>query len=131
MTTMTAITSTDGVFTLWQHGRISASAALRTLWDDLRQIEAAQQQLEARRSAVRDQLGQIADQLGGKATLAGYGTLEILTATTTTSYDKSQVDALIIALAAEHPAIAARLAACRTERPRAGGLRVTPEPPRR
>lgn len=125
MSTLT--TSSDGVFTLWLNGRLSDHAAIRTLWDDLRQIEAAQQQLETRRELVRDQLRQITAQLGGQTTLAGYGKLELLSATTTTSYDKTQVDALIIALTAEQPAIAARLAACRVERPRAGGLRITPE----
>lgn len=125
MSTLT--TSSDGVFTLWLNGRLSDHAAIRTLWDDLRQIEAAQQQLETRRELVRDQLRQITAQLGGQTTLAGYGKLELLSATTTTSYDKAQVDALIIALTAEQPAIAARLAACRVERPRAGGLRITPE----
>lgn len=125
MSTLT--TSSDGVFTLWLNGRLSDHAAIRTLWDDLRQIEAAQQQLETRRELVRDQLRQITAQLGGSTTLAGYGKLELLSATTTTSYDKAQVDALIIALTAEQPAIAARLAACRVERPRAGGLRITPE----
>ena len=123
----TLTTSSDGVFTLWLNGRLGAHAALRTLWDDLRQIEVAQQQLETRRELVRDQLRQITAQLGGSTSLAGYGKLELLSATTTTSYDKSQVDALIIALTAEQPAVAARLAACRVERPRAGGLRVTPE----
>lgn len=126
MTTLTTM-STDGVFALWLAGRLSAHAALRTLWDDLRQIEAAQQQLETRCEALRDQLRQIATQLGGSATLAGYGKLEVLAPTIATSYDKAQVDALIIALTAEQPAIASRLAACRIERPRAGGLRVTPE----
>lgn len=123
----TLTTSSDGVFTLWLNGRLGAHAALRTLWDDLRQIEAAQQQLETRREIARDQLRQIAEQLGGSATLTGYGKLEVLAPTTTTSYDKAQVDALVIALTTEQPAIAARLAACRVERPRAGGLRVTPE----
>lgn len=53
--------------------------------------------------------------------------LRLQATTTTSSYDKTQIDALIIALTAEQPAVAARLAACRVERPRAGGLRVTPE----
>lgn len=127
MRTLTATTSTDGVFALWLAGRLGAHAALCTLWDDLRQIEAAQQQLETRREVLRDQLRQIAEQLGGSATLTGYGKLEVLAATTTTSYDKVQVDALVIALTTEQPAIATRLATCRVERPRAGGLRVTPE----
>lgn len=125
MSTLT--TSSDGVFTLWLNGRLEAHAAIRTLWDDLRQIEGAQQQLETRRELVRDQLRQITAQIGGQTTLAGYGKLEVLAPTTTTSYDKAQVDALIIALTAEQPTIAARVAACRVERPRAGGLRVTPE----
>lgn len=127
MTTLTTMTSTDGVFALWLAGRLGAHAAIRTLWDDLRQIEAAQQQLEIRREMLRDQLRQIATQLGGAATLAGYGKLEVLAPTTTTSYDKARVDALIIALTTEQPAVAARLVACRVERPRAGGLRVTTE----
>jgi glutathione S-transferase len=126
-TTTNPTTSTDGVFRLWLDGHLPPHRALRTLWDDLRQIEATRQEVEARRSAVRDQLRQITEHLGGKTSLRGYGKLEVLADSVTVSYDKAQVDALIIALTNDHPAIAAQLAACRTKRPRAGGLRVTSE----
>lgn len=127
MTTMTRPVSHDNALACWQAGTVSAATALRPIWDELRRIEAARQELEQQREALRDQLRHIVAELGGSTSLAGYGKLEILPAGVSTSYVKTQVDALIIELTGEHPEIAARLAACRKESHRAGGLRVTPE----
>jgi glutathione S-transferase len=127
MTTMPRPVSHDNALACWQAGTVSAAAAMRPIWDELRRIEAARQELEQQREALRDQLRHIVAELGGSTSLTGYGKLEILPASVSTSYVKTQVDALIIELTGEHPAIAARLAACRKESHRAGGLRVTPE----
>lgn len=129
MTTRRSPTSHHDPLQAWRAGDLAAPAAIRRLWDELRQVEAARQELDVRRDGLRDQLHAIVAQLGGAFRLAGYGKLEILPASTSTSYVKAQVDELVIALTSEQPALAARLAACRKEAQRAGGLRVTPEKP--
>lgn len=35
----TLSTSSDGVFTLWLNGRLGAHVAIRTLWDDPKNVE--------------------------------------------------------------------------------------------
>jgi hypothetical protein len=101
-------------------------AALQSLLEELRTLEDALALLETERTAVRDQIRQHVEQLGGRAVLPGYGRLEITTPGITVSYDRRQVEALIIELTTTAPVIAARLAACRTESAHRGGLRITP-----
>jgi hypothetical protein len=99
---------------------------LQSLLDELRTVEDAIALLEAQRTPLREQISQCVAQLGGRVLLPGYGRLEITAPGVTVSYDRRQVEALIIELTTAHAAIAAQLAACRKESPRSGGLRITP-----
>src|SRR5262245_43897416 len=99
---------------------------LQSLLDELRPIDDAIALLQAQRTSPRDQISERVDRLGGRAVLPGYGHLEITAPSVTVSYDRRQVEALIIELTTTAPVIAARIAACRKESPRTGGLRITP-----
>lgn len=46
---------------------------------------------------------------------------------TTPSYDRAALDAVVLALVASYPEIAAQITACRYESVRAGSLRIEPE----
>jgi hypothetical protein len=121
----------DPFFALWQHGEISAHEALRVLCADLRLLDETLSAIAAEHDALRAQIGQIVGQLGGTTSLPGIGRLELPVATVMVSYERRQLDALIIALTTEQPGIAAQLAACRKETTRSGGWRITPEKPGR
>jgi hypothetical protein len=99
---------------------------LQSLLDELRTIEDAISLLSAQRTSLRDQISQHVAQLGGRVMLSGYGRLEITPPCVTVSYDRRQIETLIIELTTTDPTMAARLAGCRKEAPRSGGLRITP-----
>lgn len=99
---------------------------LQSLLDELRTVEDAIGLLSAQRASLRDQITQHVAQLGGRVMLPGYGRLEITPPCITVSYDRRQIERLIIELTTTDPTTAARLAACRKEAPRNGGLRMTP-----
>jgi len=81
------------------------------------------------RDVMRDQLSQIVGRMGGRASVAGFGKLELTAPSLARSYDKKRLDQLIIDLATDAPELAQLVAACRTESPRAGSLRITREKP--
>lgn len=117
------------IFDDWRDGQISDVDALHALASDLGEIESQLAPLEAERQTLRDQLSQILTRLGGRASIAGFGKLEIMPASVTKSYDRKRLDQLIIDLATDAPELAQLIAACRTEAPRAGSLRITREKP--
>jgi hypothetical protein len=111
----------------WRDGQISDIEALQAVASDLGEVESQIAPLEAERANLRDQISQIVARLGGRATLAGFGKLEILPPTVSKTYDKKRLDQLIVDLAADAPELAQLIAACRTESQRAGSLRITRE----
>jgi hypothetical protein len=113
------------IFEDWRDGQIGDVEALHALASDLGEIESQLAPLEAERQTLRDQLSQVLERLGGRATIAGFGKLELTAPTITRSFDKKRLDQLIIDLAADAPELAQLIAACRTEAPRAGSLRIT------
>ena len=117
------------IFDDWRDGTISDVEALHALASDLGEIESQLAPLEAERQNLRDQLSQIVGRLGGRASVAGFGKLELTAPTLARSYDKKRLDQLIIDLATDAPELAQLVAACRTESPRAGSLRITREKP--
>ena len=117
------------IFDDWRDGHISDVEALHALASDLGEIESQIAPMEVERQTLRDQLSQIVGRLGGRASIPGFGKLEILPASVTKSYDKKRLDQLIIDLATDAPELAQLIAACRTEAPRAGALRITREKP--
>ncbi len=115
------------IFEDWRDGLIADADALRALCRDLGEVESQLAPLDAERTQLRDQISRVLDRAGGKAEIAGFGKLELSAPAIVKSYDKKRIDELLIALTAEAPEIAARIAQCRTESARAGGLRVTRE----
>jgi hypothetical protein len=119
------------VFDDWQDGQITNTAALRALASDLAEVEsqiaALLAPLEAERLLLRDQISQVLAKMDEIVTIPGFGKVEITRAGVVKGYDRKQLDALIVELSAEFPALAARIAACRTLSERAGGLRITRE----
>ena len=99
---------------------------LRSLLDELWALDDAITLLAAQRTAVRAQIRQQLARLGGHVVLPGYGRLEITAPSTTVSYDQCHIEALIMELTTTNAAIAARIAACRTESPHTDGLHITP-----
>jgi hypothetical protein len=87
----------DQFFAMWQRGEVSAHEARRVLCADLRLLDETLGTIAAERDALRAQIGQIVDQLGGKTSLPGIGRLELTAATVIVSYERRQLDALIIA----------------------------------
>ncbi len=113
------------IYDQWQEGDITADEALNQLCQQLVSLEDRLEPLEATRLAIRNQLSVVVEQLGGKAELAGFGTLHITQASLTANYDTRQLDALITRLSTDYPAIAQAIADCRRESSRTGGLRIT------
>src|SRR5689334_1363191 len=111
----------------WRDGQISDIEALQSVTSDLGEVESQIAPLEAERALLRDQISQIVARLGGRATIAGFGKLEIVPPTVAKTYDKKRLDQLIVDLAADAPELAQLIAACRTESQRAGSLRITRE----
>lgn len=111
----------------WADGRMNDADALRALCRDLGEVESQLAPLEAERQQLRDQISRVLDRAGGKAQIAGFGGLEITSPSIVRSYDKKALDRLLLDLASEAPEMAARIAQCRTESARAGGLRITRE----
>jgi hypothetical protein len=99
---------------------------LQSLLEEVRTVEDALALLDVQRTRLREEIRQRVERLGGRVLLPGEGRLEIIAPSVAVSYDRRQVEALIIELTTTHAAIAARLAACRKESPRNGGLRITP-----
>jgi hypothetical protein len=116
-----------GVFEDWQEGLATDVQALRALCSDLGEVESELVPLQEQREQLRAQIGEVVAHLGGDAEIAGFGRLTITSASVTYGYDKRRLDALIVELAADYPEVVARLAACRTQSMRAGGLRIERE----
>ena len=119
------------IFDDWRDGQVSDVEALHAIAFDLGELESQLAPLELERQTLRDQLSQILGRLGGRASVAGFGKLELTAPAIARSYDKKRLDQLIIDLATDAPDLAQLIAACRTEAPRAGSLRITREKPDR
>lgn len=118
----------SAVYKQWQEGLIGPEQALRALVSDLGEVESDYTLYAAQREALRAELSQVVDALGGKAEVAGFGRLEITSPVKTASYDRKALDDLVIDLTqAGLGEVAQRIARCRTQSARAGGLRITRE----
>lgn len=111
----------------WRAGFVTDAQALRSLASDLGEVESQLTPFELEKQSLRDQISQVLEHAGGQAQIAGFGRLEITAASVVTSYDKKQIEALLIDLTSTHPEVAQRLAACRVKGTRAGSLRITRE----
>lgn len=114
----------------WLEGYITPEEALRALLSDLGEVESELQPLEAEKQVLRARISEVVDRIGGKAEIAGFGRLEITAPVKTASYDRKALDALMLELFERNELeLARRIAACRQESARAGGLRITREKP--
>lgn len=118
-------TQTDA-FQAYQDGDLAPTSALRALWSDLRETESELAPLEAQRQQLRDRISQIVAR-HGNMTITGLGSAALTSPSVVTSYDKAKIERLLTELASSHPELAARLAQCRVETSRAGGLRLMSE----
>ena len=117
----------QNVYAAWLDGDVTAMEALRSLCADYEELDSTYKDYEGLRNQTRDQLSQVVEKLDGKVEVKGFGVLTITNAVVTEGYDKAKIRDLIMDLVADHPAIAARLAACSTKTARAGGLRIERE----
>lgn len=115
------------IFDDWQDRNVTDAQALQALASDLGEVESQLAPMEQEKQALRDQISLVLEHYGGAATIAGFGRLEITAASVVVSYDKKQIEELLIDLTTTHPEIAARLAGCRVKGTRAGSLRITRE----
>lgn len=115
------------IFDQWKDGNLTDLQAIRALCSNLGEIESELAPLEAEKQATRDKIAIIIDKIG-TTEIAGFGKLEMTSPTVTKSYSKDKIDELIERLCEEgYWPIAQRIRQCRTESPRAGGLRITRE----
>src|SRR4029450_7828621 len=94
----TEIGATMTIFDDWRDGTISDVEAVRGIASDLGEIESQLAPLEAERQNLRDQLSQIVSRLGARASVAGFGKIELTAPSVARSYDKKRLDQLIIDL---------------------------------
>lgn len=113
------------VFTEWKEGNIGPEAALRALCLQLGEVQSDYDALQEEREHLRGQVSEIVNSLGGKAQVADFGELRISEPSKTASYDRKQLDELVMHLVqAGHADIAEAITACRKESARAGSLQI-------
>jgi len=117
----------NSIFEDWREGLLTDAEALHALACDLGEVESQLAPLEQERTMLRDHLSHIVDRIGGRADIPGFGRLELSAPTVVRGYDRKRLDALLVDLAADYPAVVQQLAQCRTETARAGSLRITRE----
>src|SRR5689334_24987819 len=105
------------IFDDWRDGTISDVEALHAIASDLGEIESQLAPLEAERQNLRDQLSQIVGRLGVRASVAGFGKLELTVPSLPRSYDKKRLAQLINDLSTRAPDLAQHVGSFRTESP--------------
>lgn len=113
------------VFDHWKQGDIGPHAALRALCSQLGEVQSDLDGLQEEREFLRSQISEIVNSLGGKVEVAGFGELRITEPVKTASYDRKQLDELVLWLIEhEQTGIAQRITGCRKESARAGSLQI-------
>jgi hypothetical protein len=116
------------VYDDWKAGDIGPFEALRSIANDLGEVESDLDPLQKEREQLRAQASELVDAIGGRVEVPGFGKLEITPASKTTSYDRKKLDSLVMELVqAGYADIASSITECRTESARAGTLRITRE----
>lgn len=111
-------------YAAWLDGDATAYEALRSLCDDLEEIEQSYKSFEKIRQVTRDQISTVMLKLGDKVEVKGFGTVLLTAPSIVTGYDKAKIKALIQEWSNDFPEFAEALAACETKTSRAGGLRI-------
>ncbi len=95
------------------------------LCQELGEVESQLAPLQAERERVRAELSVLIEQTGGKSTVAGFGRLEVSRASFHVSYDRKQLEAVILKLIdAGHYHVADAIRSCKKESARPGTLRI-------
>lgn len=101
---------------------------LQSLCRDLDEVENQLAELAADREQLRAQLSEVVERLGGKATVQGFGSLQIASPSIVASYDRKGLEQLVGQLiAAGNITLAEAIQQHRKESMRTGGLRVVRE----
>ena len=120
------MTQTLTPFEAWHQGDMAAEATLTELCRQLTAIEDRLDPMQETVKVLRSQISTVVATLGDKAEVTGFGKLENTPPTRIASYDKAELDRLVIQLSAEgHAEIAQAIARCKRETPRTGSLRIT------
>ena len=101
---------------------------LQSLCNDLGEVEDQLSELQAERDQLRAQISEVVERMGGKATLHGFGSLQISAPTVVTSYDRRGIEVVVQQLRESgYTDIADAIDQHRKQSMRSGGLRVTRE----
>lgn len=118
----------QNIYGAWLDGDATVTEALRALCNDYEELDDTYKQFEGMREQTRQQISHVVSKMDGEqAEVEGFGVLRITPPSVVKGYDKAKIQELINDLIADHPDIAARLAACETKTMRAGGLRIERE----
>jgi hypothetical protein len=98
------------------------------LCQDLGEVESQIAPLQAERERLRAELSVLVEQAGGKMTVEGFGRLDVSRASFHVSYDRKQIEHVILKLVdAGHYHVADAIRSCKKESARPGTLRVMRE----
>ena len=110
----------------WDSGSITDTQAVRALAMELGEVSDELATLKAQEARLRDELSRVVAHMGGKAEVAGFGSLAMTAPSVSTTYDTQRLNDLVLALLADgYSDIAESIAACRRQSARAGSLRIT------
>ncbi len=116
----------QNIYQLWQAGELANEQALEELCQALDTLQDRLQPLQESEQVLRAQISEVVERLGGRAELAGFGSLNITGASVTSHYDRRGLDKLVERLRDEGQAdLAAEIASYRQESARSGGLRIS------
>ncbi len=101
---------------------------LQSLCQDLDEVENQIGEFNAERENLRAQLSEVVERLGGRATVQGFGSLQISSPSVVATYDRKGLEQLVneLIMAGNTP-LAEAIQQHRKESMRVGGLRVVRE----
>ncbi len=107
---------------------LSIDQQVYALCQDLGEVESQIAPLQAERERLRAELSVLVEQAGGKMTVEGFGRLDVSRASFHVSYDRKQIEHVILKLVdAGHYHVADAIRSCKKESARPGTLRVMRE----
>ena len=117
---------TRTAFDRWNHGEMSAEEALLKLCQQINRVQDSLGPLEEQQKYIRLEMSLLVEKaFNGRARVDGFGELRITEPVLTVSYDRKELDELVMQLVGEgQPELARRIQSCRRESSRAGSLRI-------
>jgi len=118
----------NDTITAWEQGNLADDTAAHALALNLAEIEDEIKPLEAQKEQIRNVLSRVVGRLGDKYMVEGFGELVNTAPAIVETYDKDQINALIVEMSAAGAAEwAQKLARCKKQTSRSGTLRITRE----